>query len=109
VWEYKSCKVPKDDEVVGRAGHSASLLPGRKLLVFGGQNKQGQMQEMMVLDLNKMEWVRVEPFGRMPQVTPITTSAATLICRCGCDEKGDTEPPSNGAQRVALNTGVLRD
>jgi hypothetical protein len=75
VWEYKNCKVPKDDEVVGRAGHSACLLPGRKLLVFGGQNRHGQMQELMMLDLNKMEWQRVEPDGRMPQVRGCAVSS----------------------------------
>jgi len=49
-----------------RAGHSATLLPRRRIFVFGGQNKQGQIDEPLLLDLNKMEWSRPIIDGKPP-------------------------------------------
>ncbi|KAK3281055.1 hypothetical protein CYMTET_11137, partial [Cymbomonas tetramitiformis] len=68
VWEFKhatvreGCVPPEP-----RAGHAAVVLPDtRKLVVFGGQNKSGQLGDLLVLDLNSMEWSRPYPAGRVP-------------------------------------------
>eukprot|EP00899_Mesostigma_viride_P009703 jgi/Mesvir1/18734/Mv01247-RA.1 len=54
------------DEVAPRAGHSATLLPGKKLLVFGGQNKHGQLGDLLALDVDTKAWSRYTPSGQGP-------------------------------------------
>ena len=52
--------------VAPRAGHTATLLPGRKLLIFGGQNKSGPLGDLALLDLTNMTWYRPKPSGNPP-------------------------------------------
>uniref|UniRef100_A0A7S0QWW4 Uncharacterized protein n=1 Tax=Pyramimonas obovata TaxID=1411642 RepID=A0A7S0QWW4_9CHLO len=66
VWEYKNCAYPDGKPIPGRAGHTATLIPGRRVVVFGGQNKRGQLDDLHVLDLNRMVWSTPKTKGKAP-------------------------------------------
>jgi hypothetical protein len=54
-------------EFFPRAGHCAVTLPGRKILVHGGQNsKQGQLGDLWILDTVTWEWMKPLPVGTPP-------------------------------------------
>eukprot|EP00898_Chlorokybus_atmophyticus_P008684 jgi/Chlat1/8817/Chrsp90S08145 len=55
-WSYRRPSVSPPP----RAAHATVLLPGRILLVIGGQNADGQLGDVWALDLTLMEWREVE-------------------------------------------------
>mmetsp|Transcript_8503 Transcript_8503/g.28172 ORF Transcript_8503/g.28172 Transcript_8503/m.28172 type:complete len:797 (-) Transcript_8503:83-2473(-) len=69
-WTYKHTKVSAEASLGGpiepRAGHTTTLLPGKLLFVFGGQNESGQLGDLLVLDLKDMTWHRPKPGGIPP-------------------------------------------
>ena len=71
-WEYKATKLsadnPTSDLPKPRAGHTATMLPGRRLLIFGGQGENGQLGDLAVLDIPTMTWMRPRPLGFGPSV-----------------------------------------
>lgn len=71
-WEYKATRIDPADTTAGavkpRAGHTATMLPGRQLLVFGGQGDGGQLGDLCLLNVATMTWIRPRPKGFKPSV-----------------------------------------
>ena len=60
-WEHVKCKLPIEFEgqpPFARAGHSATLVDGRYIVVFGGQDRNGPINELIVLDVRHHEWIK---------------------------------------------------
>lgn|GEM_PF-1216253 len=57
-----------DDMSVARQNHHAVILPDRNLLIVGGENENGEVLSLELLDTDKLEWIDVEippmPVGR---------------------------------------------
>lgn len=57
----------KGYKFVPLAGHTATVIPGRKILVFGGQNTEsGQLAGLWLLDTVGWEWSKPVPLGTPP-------------------------------------------
>ena len=69
-WALRECTLSTVAQFGGmiapRAGHTATLVKGRKIVVFGGQNQSGQLSDVWVLDTIKWEWDRPMIAGTPP-------------------------------------------
>ena len=80
-WAHVRCKVPLELEgrpPRARAGHSATLVDGRYIVVFGGQDSRGPINELIVLDVRRHEWILPKmPKGVAPR--PRSGHSATFL------------------------------
>lgn len=64
-----------------RSGHSATVAPdGRRVIIFGGQNARGALNDVHLLDLSEPRgplWWQLQPSGRGP--SPRHSHTATLF------------------------------
>jgi hypothetical protein len=67
-----------------RSAHTAALYRGRYMLVFGGGSVAHCNNELHVLDLDTLEWSRLESEGPVPP--PRAGAAAARRCRPACRE-----------------------
>ncbi|MCJ1296791.1 hypothetical protein MMC34_008358, partial [Xylographa carneopallida] len=49
-----------------RAGHTMNVLPGERLVVFGGGNANGPTNDLHILDTQAMVWSRPDVYGTPP-------------------------------------------
>ena len=49
-----------------RAGHTMNVLPGERLIVFGGGNANGPTNDLHILDSRSMTWTRPTVYGTPP-------------------------------------------
>ena len=49
-----------------RAGHTMNVLPGEQLIVFGGGNANGPINDLHILDSHSMTWTRPSVYGTPP-------------------------------------------
>lgn len=70
-WSLKETRLSPEASLFGgmapRAGHTVTVLPGRKLLVFGGQNNLGQLGDLWLLDTKDWVWHRPQVAGENPR------------------------------------------
>mmetsp|Transcript_40435 Transcript_40435/g.96088 ORF Transcript_40435/g.96088 Transcript_40435/m.96088 type:complete len:961 (-) Transcript_40435:290-3172(-) len=71
IWEWTYRKTTLHESAKSgfppRAGHTATVIHGRRIVVFGGQNStQGQLADLWVLDTATWEWSRPSPAGTPP-------------------------------------------
>jgi len=50
----------------GRIGHTAVLIPGNKMLVFGGNSDISMLNDLYVYDINSKTWSTLNPSGSIP-------------------------------------------
>ena len=70
-WSLKGTRLSPEASLFGgmapRAGHTVTVLPGRRLLVFGGQNNLGQLGDLWLLDTKDWVWHRPQVAGENPR------------------------------------------
>lgn len=71
LWALKETRLSPEAMLFGgiapRAGHTVTVLSGRRLLVFGGQNNLGQLGDLWLLDTKNWVWHRPQVAGENPR------------------------------------------
>jgi len=62
---------------VGRIGHTAFLIPGNKMLVFGGNGDKSMLNELLTYDISAKKWSILNPSGDIP--VPRTSTIGSLV------------------------------
>jgi len=50
----------------GRIGHAATLIPGNKMLVFGGNTDRSMLNDLFVYNIDSKTWTKLNPSGDIP-------------------------------------------
>ena len=81
-----------------RAAHSATLVDGRRMLVFGGESQDGRLKDVWALDTKVSEYVsmRVKPPGKTvkhhPSLSVFFRSVSLDVCVGNCLHMGQFSP-----------------
>jgi hypothetical protein len=89
-----------------RAGHTMNVLPGERLIVFGGGNANGPTNDLHILDTLGMTWTRPTVYGTPPSPraghTACTVFGAELLVFGG----GYLNKVFNDLHLFSTDTGV---
>jgi len=68
---------PKGDIPVPRVGHTADMIPGNKMIIFGGNSDKSMLNDVHVLDITKKTWTEMKPGGDIPVARTGTVGTIT--------------------------------
>jgi len=51
---------------VPRIGHTAEMIPGNKMVIFGGNSDRSMLNDVYIYDIGKKQWTKMNPRGDIP-------------------------------------------
>jgi len=69
--------VTTGDKPVARIGHTAALISGNRMIIFGGNSDRSMLNELHIYDISKKIWKKQTPSGDIPVARTSTIASMT--------------------------------